>query len=86
LIGVWYRDYLNQSINTIGMNSYPIKIDSWTKSLRKMSQGQLYFDKLNLIFILEKKSVTSCKTQVYSKYNGWKLKPKYKLNNPIYTR
>jgi hypothetical protein len=37
LIEVWYRDYLNQSTNTIGMNLHPMKTDSWTKSLRNMS-------------------------------------------------
>ena len=39
------------------MNSYPININSRTRSIRKTLQGQLYLDKSNLFFVPTKKTM-----------------------------
>jgi hypothetical protein len=46
LIGVWHKDNLYQGTSTIGnVNPYPTNIDLWTRSIRMMPRGQLFFDK-----------------------------------------
>jgi hypothetical protein len=36
LIGVWHKDYLNQSTNTIGINPHPVISELQMESIRKM--------------------------------------------------
>jgi hypothetical protein len=69
------------------MNSYLMINELRIESIRKVPQDQLYFDKSNLFFISAKRKLLhDAKHKFIQNIMAQELKPKYKLNNPIYTR
>jgi hypothetical protein len=65
---------MSQDTNTIGIkNTHPTNTNSWMKSIRKTSQGQLYLDKSICSLFQQRKLTATHKIQVYY-INSWLLK------------